>query len=80
MTWNGDKVNKQSYTVTGYRTKYVNGVSKGEEICTVSDISVSCTGDFSGNSSSIWPDGTNEDSSDKTGTATVTATPSGGTY
>ncbi|RHN13323.1 hypothetical protein DWZ28_18080 [Parabacteroides merdae] len=79
MTWNGDKVNKQSYTVTGYRTKYVNGVSKGEEICTVSDISVSCTGDFSGNSSSIWPDGTNEDSSDKTGTATVTATPSGGT-
>lgn len=81
MSWKGedDATKSKSYTVTGYRTKYVNGKKGSEETVSVSGISVSCSGDFSGDSSSIWPDGTNETSSSKTGTATVTATPSGGT-
>lgn len=81
MSWKGedDDTKSKSYTVTGYRTKYINGTNAGEEKVSVSGIKVSCTGDFSGDSSSIWPDGTNETSSSKTGTATVTATPSGGT-
>lgn len=81
MTWAGeDNATKdKSYTVTGYRTKYINGKSQGEETVSVSGISVSCTGDFSGDASSIWPDDTNEEETVKTGTATVTATPSGGT-
>lgn len=81
MTWKGEEgpTARKSYTVTGYRTKYINGKSSGEETVSVSGISVSCSGNFSGNSSYIWPIGTNEEKVDKTGTATVTATPSGGT-
>lgn len=79
MTWKGDSESNQSYTVTGYRTKYINGKKGSEEKVSVSGISVSCSGDFSGNSNYIYPDGTNETENPKTGTATVTATPSGGT-
>ena len=81
MSWKGEEgaTARKSYTVTGYRTKYINGKKGSEETVSVSGISASCTGDFSGNGSYIWPIGTNETSSSKTGTATVTATPSGGT-
>lgn len=81
MTWKGEEgyTAKKTYSVTGYRTKYVNGTSQGEETVSVSGIEVSCTGDFTGNSSSIWPDDTNEEKYVKKAEATITATPSGGT-
>ncbi len=72
MSWAGNSETSKSYSVSGSATKYVNGTSQGTVSFSVTSISASCTGDFSGSSSSIWPDGTNETSSTKTGTATIT--------
>ena len=67
----------KSYTITYYRTKYVNGVSQGEEKTTGSYNSISCPTGFSGTSSKIYPSSASSGPS-KSGTATVYATPSGG--
>ena len=72
MSWAGNSISSKSYTVSGSATKYINNTSQGTVSFSVTSISASCTGDFSGNSSSIWPDDTNETSSTKTGTATIT--------
>ena len=72
MTFAGNSTSSKSYTVSGSATKYVNGTSQGTVSFSVTSISASCTGDFSGSSSRIWPDGTNETSSTKTGTAIIT--------
>ncbi|WP_368350532.1 hypothetical protein, partial [Parabacteroides merdae] len=66
----------KTFTVTGYRTKYLNGVSQGDEIQTVSNVAADCTEGFKvniGTTYRIWPIAVS-DGPEKTGTATITAT------
>lgn len=81
MTWAGDDglTARKSYTVTAYRTEYVNGKKGSEETTTASNISASCTSGFGGNESYIWPSGTNDTKDEKTGTATISANVGGTT-
>lgn len=67
----------KTYTVTYYRTKYVNGVKGSEEKTTGTVNSCTAPTGFSANTSKIWPTGASSGPS-KSGTATVYATPNGG--